>query len=234
LASALKLAAATKPATVPKPAVASKAASASETTAASKPASAPKTVAAPKAIAAAPKVASVKAITLTASRAATDDAPSKAAATGQKGASVTMKTGVLKIKAGAKRPASMEPSLAKTAKQSKAAKSSLFVPASAQKVAVPLSPAHGSDDNRVKFCSMLGVWSTSSSSSSDSSASESTRAPQPNPDTAIPSAIVVAGSELPMIPKISELDATQLEMELGRMDPDAPHGARGSAGMFLN
>jgi hypothetical protein len=81
---------------------------------------------------------------------------------------------------------------------------------------------------------MLGVWSTSSSSSSDSSASESTRAPQPNPDTAIPSAIVVAGSELPMIPKISELDATQLEMELGRMDPDAPHGARGSAGMFLN
>jgi hypothetical protein len=98
----------------------------------------------------------------------------------------------------------------------------------------PSPPERGSDDDRAEICSMLGVVSTtssSSSSSSDSSAAESVRAPQPNLNIAISSIVVVAGSELPVIPEMSELDVAQSKME--GMVPNALCGAGGSASMFL-
>jgi hypothetical protein len=81
---------------------------------------------------------------------------------------------------------------------------------------------------------MLGLASTMSSSSSNSSALESARALQPNLDTAISSAIVIAKLELSVIPEMLELDAAQLEMEFGRTEPDAPPSAGGSTSMSLN
>jgi hypothetical protein len=64
---------------------------------------------------------------------------------------------------------------------------------------------------------MLGVVSTSSFSSSslsEMSALESVPAsPPPVPDLTILSAMVVTGSELPMISEMPELDATQYTME---------------------
>jgi hypothetical protein len=57
---------------------------------------------------------------------------------------------------------------------------------------------------------MLGVASTTSSSSSlsVSSASESTQAPRSNLHTEISSTMVVAGSELPSILEMMELEIT--------------------------
>jgi hypothetical protein len=83
---------------------------------------------------------------------------------------------VLKIKSGMKRPTRAEPSSVKTTKQLKAAKALSSAPTLTKKVAVPSQHVHGSDDDHIEICSMLGVSSTtssSSSSSSDSSASKS-------------------------------------------------------------
>jgi hypothetical protein len=86
------------------------------------------------------------------------------------GGVLTTKAGMLKLKAGMKSPASVEPSLEWTAKQSKATKVSSSVPASTQNNCDPFVI------HRVEYCSMLGVTSMMSSSSSlsgESSASES-------------------------------------------------------------
>jgi hypothetical protein len=64
---------------------------------------------------------------------------------------------VPKIKTRLKRPTSMEPSLAQTAKHAKVVKASLFAPASTRKVATPSPPMDKSNDVRVVVCSMLGV-----------------------------------------------------------------------------
>jgi hypothetical protein len=69
---------------------------------------------------------------------------------------------------------------------------------------------------------MLGVASTTSSSSSSlggSTASDSAPASPPYLDMVISSAIIVARSELPMIPELMELDATQPTMEQEGMGP---------------
>jgi hypothetical protein len=112
----------------------------------------------------------------------------------------------------------MELSLAKTAKGSK--KLSL-----SQMMITELS-----------FCSMVGVASTMSSlsSSSDSSVSESAQTPWPNPDTAISSTMVVAGSELSSIPEMAKLETTRSDMEREGTGLNAPHRADGFDGMFLN
>jgi hypothetical protein len=221
-----KVAATPKGATMPKAAVAPKGAAAAmlKIAAAPKVAARPKDVAAPKAATAA-KVAAAKAATLAAPSTIGGAITSKAAIVGQKGAPGATKDGVLKIKVGVKRPASMELSLVKTAKQPKVAKASSSVLASTQKVVAPSLPVLGSDDDRVEFCSMLGVASTMSSSSSSSSnslASGSARAPQPNPDTTISSTVVIAGSKLPVIPEMPELDVTWSEMEREGTGPNAP------------
>jgi hypothetical protein len=136
-----------------------------------------------------------------------------------------MKADVVKIKTGMKCLTSMELSLVKTAKQLKAAKASSSLPASTQKAATPSLPGRGLDDDRVKFCLMLGVMSMMSSSSSplsDSSALESARATQPNLDMAISSAVVIAGSELPVILQMTKLDVIQSEMVREGIGPNAP------------
>jgi hypothetical protein len=128
----------------------------------------------------------------------------------------------------------VEPSLEKTTKQLKVTKASSSIRALTQRGAIPSLPKHGSDDDRVEICSMLGVVSTisySSSSLSDLSALESTRGPQLNPDMVIWSAVIVVGSKLPVIPEMSELDTTQSEMEgMGLSDS---RGAGGSTVMFM-
>jgi hypothetical protein len=81
---------------------------------------------------------------------------------------------------------------------------------------------------------MLGVASTSSSyssSSSGSSASESVPAsPPPIPDLLILLAMVVAGSVLPIIPEMIELDVAQHTLESEETRP--PIGT--STCMLLN
>jgi hypothetical protein len=136
-----------------------------------------------------------------------------------------MKADVVKIKTGMKCLTSMELSLVKTAKQLKAAKASSSLPALTQKAATPSLPGRGLDDDRVKFWLMLGVMSMMSSSSSplsDSSALESARATQPNLDMAISSAVVIAGSELPVILQMTKLDVIQSEMVREGIGPNAP------------
>jgi hypothetical protein len=137
----------------------------------------------------------------------------------------------VKLKTETKRHAGVEPSSTRAAKQPKAARAPSPVRASTQKTAVPSSPAHGSDDDCVQYCSMLGVLSTTSSSSSStgSSASESSQASPPNLDVVVSSAVVVTGSVLPSIPEMLELDAAQATTEPDR----TPRNAGGFAGMYL-
>jgi hypothetical protein len=135
---------------------------------------APLKAATPKVVA--PKVAATKVATLVVLSTVGGATTSKVATAGQKGAPGATKAGVLKIKSGMKRPTRAEPSSVKTTKQLKAAKALSSAPTSTKKVAVPSLHAHGSDDDHIEICSMLGVSSTtssSSSSSSDSSASKS-------------------------------------------------------------
>jgi hypothetical protein len=132
----------------------------------------------------------------------------KVVTAGRYGAQGTMKARVLKIKARQRKATSTEPSLVPVAKKAKVVQASSSAPTPAHKVVAVVPPAGGSDDDRVEACSMLCVVYTSSSSSSSSSemsASENVPAsPLPIPDLIISSAMVVTGSELPMIPEVLE------------------------------
>jgi hypothetical protein len=105
-----KVASALKPAAVSKPIATSKATAAPKILSVSKTAAAVKT-------ATTSKIAGAKA--LVAPRTVTDAGTSKAATAGQKGASGMTKVGMLKIKAGVKRPTNAELLLAEAARESK-------------------------------------------------------------------------------------------------------------------
>jgi hypothetical protein len=156
----------------------------------------------------------VKAVTHVGFGAVSGSAVTKAIAARPQGAQSTVKVGMLKLKTGMKRPAGVEPSVRQAAKQSK----------TTQKPATPLSPVSWSGDERVEYCSMLGVPSipSSSSSSTSTSASESFQASPPNLDSMVSPAALVTESLLPSIPEIVELDAAQAALEQGRAEPIEP------------
>jgi hypothetical protein len=112
---------------------------------------------------------------------------------------------VLKISTRMKRPMSVEPSSVQAKKQVKVSKATSSTPASTHKVVAP-HPTYGSDDDRVVAYSMLKVASVVSSSSSSSSESSTLKLILASP-LLIPNLVIA--SDLPSIPKMPELEATQ-------------------------
>jgi hypothetical protein len=97
--------------------------------------------------AAAPTDAAAKSVPPTAPSVVSGAGMTKAVTMGQQGAQGTMKTGVLKIKAGQRKATTVEPSLTLTTKKAKFVLVSSSAPAPAHNVVAPVLPVGGSDDD---------------------------------------------------------------------------------------